>query len=335
MRILVTGGAGFIGSHTCKALAAAGHVPIAYDDLRTGHRWAVRWGPLVIGDVANRALMERVLRAEAIDLVMHFAASSNVGESTARPDLYYRNNVVATLAMLEAMHNVGVDKLVLSSSCAVYGLPETMPVVETLPQNPINPYGRSKHIVEEVVNDFVATFGLGAIMLRYFNAAGADADGDLGEEHDPETHLIPLVLEAACGERSHISIFGADYPTPDGTCIRDYVHVSDIADAHVRAVHRVAAGEVKAYNLGTERGYSVREVLDTAAAVTGRSIPSRVAPRRTGDPSMLLADASLAWADLGWKARVDLETAIQTAWAWKMHHRNTRVHHPRAAMASA
>jgi UDP-arabinose 4-epimerase len=326
MRILVTGGAGYIGSHTCKVLAAAGHEPVAYDDLGTGHEWAVRWGPFVAGDIADGALMERTLRDHRIDVVMHFAALSNVGESSKRPDRYYQTNVCGTLAMLEAMRAAGVERLVFSSTCAVYGTSEEMPLTETTPQRPLSVYGRSKQMAETVIADHAETFGLGAIALRYFNAAGADPDGELGEEHDPETHLIPLILKAAGGERANISIFGTDYPTPDGTCIRDYVHVCDIAEAHVKALDAIEPGRLAAFNLGSERGSSVMEVLDVARRVTGREIASVVAPRRTGDVPVLLASAEAARNALGWTARHDdLEGMIASAWAWQTEHRHRHV----------
>ena len=322
MRVLVTGGAGYIGSHACKAIALAGHEPIAYDDLRTGHAWSVRWGPLVVGDIADQDLMKRTLRDHRVDVVMHFAASSNVGEAVTRPDLYYRNNVGGTLAMLEAMRAASIDRLILSSSCAVYGVPEVSPLRETTDRRPINAYGRSKKMVEAIVEDFAAAFGLGAIALRYFNASGADPDGELGEEHDPETHLIPLVLQAALGLRRHISIFGTDYPTRDGTCIRDYVHVSDLAAAHVKALDALESGTVKAINLGSQNGHSVLEVLDTARRVTDRPIPSLVAPRRPGDPPELFSCTDRARSVLGWDAATSrLETAIESTWAWMTEHR--------------
>jgi UDP-arabinose 4-epimerase len=322
MKVLVTGGAGYIGSHACKALARAGHVPVVYDNLRSGHRWAVKYGPFEHGDILDGDRLQAVLRDHQIEAVMHFAALAYVGESVTKPDIYYRTNVVGTLSLLNAMHATGVGRLVFSSSCATYGNRDT-DISETDSQAPINPYGRSKLMGEQMLGDFVAAYGLGAVIFRYFNAAGSDPEGELGEEHDPETHLIPLVLEVAAGEREAVSIFGTDYDTPDGTCIRDYVHVTDLADAHIRALDAIRPGQQRAYNLGAGRGYSVQQVIEAAKQVTGRPIASRAAPRRAGDPPSLVATGSLARSELGWvPGHSDLQTMIETAWHWKTTHRH-------------
>ncbi|NEX17225.1 MAG: UDP-glucose 4-epimerase GalE [Halochromatium sp.] len=316
--ILVTGGAGYIGSHACKALAAAGYSPIAYDNLVNGHPWAVRWGPLEHGDILDRARLDAVLRKYRPAAVMHFAAFAYVGESMADPGKYYRNNVAGTLTLLEAMRDQGIDKLVFSSTCATYGVPEQVPIGEQHPQRPINPYGASKWMVERMLADFGSAHGLRAIALRYFNAAGADPDGELGEVHDPETHLIPLVLDAASGRLPTVTVYGDDYPTPDGTCVRDYIHVTDLAHAHLLALRALQAGaETTAYNLGNGKGFSVREVIDCAQRVTARSVPVETGPRRIGDPPQLVGDAVRIREALGWlPAYADLEMIIETAWRW-------------------
>ena len=322
MRVLVTGGAGYIGSHACKALARAGHTPIAYDSLRTGHRWAVRWGPFEHGDIGDAARLGEVMQAHRPDAVMHFAALAYVGESVERPDLYYRVNVGGSLTLLAAMRDAGVGRMVFSSTCATYGEPETTPIAETAAQSPVNPYGRSKLMVEQILRDQSAAYGLNVTALRYFNAAGADPDGETGEEHDPETHLLPLVLQTAAGLRSHIDIYGQDWPTPDGSCVRDYIHVADLASAHVAALERGTANGFAAYNLGTGAGASVVEAIAAARRVTGKPIPTRSAPRRPGDPPVLVADAALAREALGWTpALPGLEAMIETAWRWMIEHR--------------
>src|SRR5580704_11993621 len=265
--VLVTGGAGYIGSHACKALAQAGHVPITYDNLSRGFRHAVRWGPLVEGDIADRAAVAAAVRAHNVSTVMHFAAFAYVGESTADPALYYRNNVIGTLALLDAMREAGVDRIVFSSSCATYGLPDSVPIRETMVQRPVNPYGETKLAIERVLHWYGEGYGLRSVCLRYFNAAGADRDGEIGEEHEPETHLIPLVLRAALGAAPPVAIFGTDYPTPDGSAIRDYIHVEDLAAAHVRALEYLENGGASAaVNVATGRGYSVREIIAAVAA---------------------------------------------------------------------
>ncbi len=316
--ILVTGGAGYIGSHACKALAAAGYLPIAYDNLVYGHPWAVRWGPLEEGDILDRARLDAVLRRYKPEAVMHFAAFCYVGESVADPGKYYRNNVAGTLTLLEAMRDQGVGKLVFSSTCSTYGVPQQDPITETHPQQPINPYGASKLMVERMLQDFGSAHGLAAVALRYFNAAGADPEAETGELHDPETHLIPLTLAAAAGDLPHLTAFGDDYDTADGTCVRDYIHVTDLADAHVRALARLGDQQgFAAYNLGNGQGFSVKQVIETAERVTGRSVPVRVGPRRAGDPARLVGDATRIRAELGWTPRyADLQDIVGTAWRW-------------------
>lgn len=316
-RILVTGGAGYIGSHACKALAASGFTPVCYDNLSRGHAHAVKWGPLVQGDLLDPQAVDRVMAEVQPSAVLHFAAYAYVGESVAEPTTYYRNNFSGTLNLLDAMHRHGVDRLVFSSTCATYGLPEKLPLIETHPQRPINPYGASKLMVEQALADCAVARGLRAISLRYFNAAGADEACDIGEEHEPETHLIPLVLAAARDNRP-VTVHGDDYDTPDGTCIRDYIHVSDLADAHILALGSLIDGAPStSYNLGNGRGYSVREVISAAERVTGLSIATRVGSRRAGDPPVLVGDATKFIRDLGWKIqRPDIGAIIRSAWRW-------------------
>jgi UDP-arabinose 4-epimerase len=316
--ILVTGGAGYVGSHACKALAQAGYVPVTLDNMAYGHEWAVRWGPLEPGDILDRQRLDEVFQKHRPEAVMHFAGFAYVGESVENPGKYYRNNVAGTITLLEAMRDHAVKRIVFSSSCATYGVPQQVPIAESHPQNPINPYGASKLMAERMLDDFGRAHGIGSMCLRYFNAAGADPDAETGEDHDPETHLIPLVLYAASGRRPSIAIFGTDYPTPDGTCIRDYIHVSDLATAHVMALRSLEQGAQSGkFNLGTGQGHSVMEVLAVARRVTGRAIQAEVMPRRPGDPPRLVADATRAAAELGWKpAHASLETQIQHAWNW-------------------
>jgi len=318
--ILVTGGAGYIGSHACKALAQAGYTPVVFDSLVYGHEWAVQWGPFEQGDLSDRARLDELFTTYDFAAVIHFAAYAYVGESVTDPAKYYRNNVAGTLNLLEAMIAHDVKQIVFSSTCATYGEPESIPITESHPQRPINPYGASKLMVERMLADFDQAYGLRHIALRYFNAAGADPDGKIGEDHDPETHLIPLVLDAAAGMRSNITIYGDDYDTPDGTCIRDYIHVSDLADAHLLALQALEQGGTsRAYNLGNGHGYSVQEVIDTARQVTGREIPVRIGRRRPGDPDRLIGDASLIRQDLGWQPKfAALDKIIETAWQWHM-----------------
>ena len=316
--VLVTGGAGYIGSHACKALAQAGYTPITYDNLVYGHPWAVKWGPLETGDIADRERLNAVIARYRPQAAMHFAAYTYVGESVENPGKYYRNNVAGTLTLLEALRDHGIDKLIFSSTCAIYGIPEAVPITETHPQRPINPYGASKLMIEQMLQDFAVAHDLRSISLRYFNAAGADPDGEIGESHNPETHLIPLVLEAAAGQRPAINIFGDDYDTPDGTCIRDYIHVTDLAQAHVLALQALQAGAVTtAYNLGNGQGASVHEVIASARRVTGREIVSMVDPRRPGDPARLVGDATRIQQNLGWCPQyTNLEVILENAWSW-------------------
>ena len=322
--VLVTGGAGYIGSHACKALAAAGYTPVTYDNLSRGHRHAVRWGPLVEGNIADRAAVAAALKAHRITSVMHFAAFAYVGESGTDPALYYRNNVCGTLSLLDAMRDVGINRIVFSSSCATYGLPNSVPIRETMTQLPVNPYGETKLAIERVLRWYGPAYGLRSVALRYFNAAGCDRGGEVGEEHDPETHLIPLVLRAALGTAPPVQIFGTDYQTQDGTAIRDYIHVDDLAAAHVRALQYLAAGgDSTAVNLATGNGYSVRQIIAAVAKAVGHAVPHREAPRRPGDPPALVADPGLATEVLGWRAKCsDLDTIIQTALAWEMRQHN-------------
>ncbi len=318
--VLVTGGAGYVGSHACKTLARAGYTPVTYDSLVHGHDWAVKWGPLEIGDILDSARLEEVITRYRPEAVMHFAAFANVAESVADPAKYYRNNVVGTLSLLDAMRAHGVDRMVFSSTCAVYGVPESVPISEAAALDPINPYGASKAMIERILADYGLAHGLSSVALRYFNAAGADPEGEIGEAHDPETHLIPLVLDAAAGDRPDITVFGDDYDTADGTCIRDYIHVGDLAEAHVLALKELESrdGQI-VFNLGTGEGVSILEVIETARRVTGREITVKQGARRAGDPDILLADATRARSDLGWRPRhMDIADVIETAWRWRM-----------------
>ncbi|EGV17459.1 UDP-glucose 4-epimerase GalE [Thiocapsa marina] len=321
-RILVTGGAGYIGSHACKALAQNGYTPVAYDSLVNGHREAVRWGPLEVGDIADRTRLDAVIAHYRPEAVIHFAAYAYVGESVQEPAKYYRNNVAGTLALLEALLHHGIGRIVFSSTCATYGIPERTPIDEDHPQQPINPYGASKAMIERMLQDFDTAYGLRSVSLRYFNAAGADPDGDIGEDHDPETHLIPLALQAALGQREALQIFGTDYPTADGSCIRDYIHVADLAQAHVMALSYLAdGGATTAINLGSGHGHSVLEVIETARKVTGRDIPIQLRARRPGDPPILTAAADKAHRLLDWQPRyTDLAETLRHAWHWHRQH---------------
>jgi len=323
--ILVTGGAGYIGSHTCKALAASGYLPVVVDNLSTGHRWAVRWGPLVEADIADKRRMAETIERFRPKAVIHFAAHAYVGESIQKPREYFDNNVARTLSLLDVLLDSGVDKIVFSSSCATYGIPDELPIAEDHAQRPINPYGDSKLFVEKILGWYASAYGLSYTCLRYFNAAGADPDGEIGEDHTPETHLIPLVIGAALGQAPSLEIFGTDYDTPDGTAVRDYVHVSDLADAHVRAVERLlAGGDNIALNLGSGHGYSIREVVAAVEAISGTRVPAVDGPRRPGDPAALVADPRSAQAVLGWSpGKSDLETIVQTAWDW--HENDVRI----------
>ena len=321
MRILVTGGAGYVGSHAARLLNQSGHEVWVYDNLSQGHREAAIPGRLIVGELLDRKRLAELLREKRIEAVMHFAASALVGESVTNPAKYYQNNLVASLSLLDAMRDAGVSRIVFSSTTATYGAPRVVPITEDEPQQPINPYGFTKLAIERALSDYASAYGLAVAALRYFNAAGASPDGDLGEDHDPETHLIPLVLQVALGQREKIFIFGDDYPTPDGTCIRDYVHVDDLATAHLAALERLEPGQMMRLNLGTGRGHSVREVVDTCRRVTGHPIPAEVSERRPGDPPELVADASRAFQQLQWQPRyADLETIVETAWRWHASH---------------
>lgn len=315
--VMVTGGAGYIGSHACKALARAGYRPVAFDNLVYGHREAVKWGPLVHGDILDRERVEWTMREHGIRAVMHFAAFAYVGELVSDPAKYYRNNVAGALTLLDAMRASGIRKFVFSSSCATYGVPGVPLIREDLPQAPVNPYGRSKLMIEQVLSDYGPAYGLSSIALRYFNAAGADPDGETGENHEPETHLIPLVLQTAAGIRPQVTVFGDDYDTPDGTCIRDYIHVTDLADAHVRALTLLGDAGMRPFNLGTGQGFSVREIIAAAREITGLRVAVAMGARRAGDPPVLIADASQAHQQLCWKPQHSaIEEMIGTAWHW-------------------
>jgi UDP-glucose-4-epimerase GalE len=318
MRILVTGGAGYIGSHTAKLLAAAGHEPVIFDDLSQGHEWAVKWGPLERGSLVDRARVREVVAGSRVEAVVHFAACALVGESMTEPAKYFETNTLGTFNLLDGMRAAGVGTLVFSSTCATYGDPVRVPIDETHPQAPVNPYGESKLMVERMLRWYGEAYGLRWMALRYFNAAGADPEGEIGEVHDPETHLIPLVIEGTLGRRPPVRVFGTDYPTPDGTAIRDYIHVVDLADAHLRAIERLGSGTPsQALNLGTGRGHTVREVIETVRAVAGRDVPFVEAPRRPGDPPALVADAARARETLGWTPRYpELRTIVEHAWRW-------------------
>lgn len=319
MTVLVTGGAGYVGSHAVQELRRAGVPCVVLDNLGRGYRQLVRDCELIVGDIGDSDLVSRVLRERRIHAVMHFAAFAYVGESVTKPGLYFRNNVAATLNLLECMVRAGVGQLVFSSTCATYGMPEAIPMPETHPQRPINPYGASKLMVERMLADFGAAHGLRSIVFRYFNAAGADPSGTIGEMHDPETHLIPLALQAAAGVRPALEIFGTDYPTADGTCIRDYIHVTDLADAHALGLKHLTAGNGSdIFNLGNGNGFSVKQVITAAERVTGRKVPWKAAPRRAGDPHALVGSADRARRILGWKPRfADLGVIIETAWKWE------------------
>jgi UDP-arabinose 4-epimerase len=319
--VLVTGGAGYIGSHVCKALAAAGYRPVTYDNLSEGHHWAVRWGPLERGNLAHTARLENAIRRHRPVAVIHLAGVIAAGESVSDPAKYYDINVAGTLSLLSVMRQQGIDRIVFSSSAAVYGEPRATPITEDHPLLPINPYGAGKLACERILHDFAGGYGMRSVSLRYFNAAGADPEGGIGEAHRVETHLIPLVLEAALGQRPAVSVFGTDYPTRDGTCMRDYVHVADLADAHVLAMDYLS-GQAGAhvFNLGSGTGATVAEVVEAARAVTGRPIPVQMRVRRPGDPAALVADASRAKQVLRWMPRHPTLNA-QVASAWKWHSR--------------
>ena len=320
MSVLIVGGAGYIGSQTAKAVAAAGLEPIVFDNLVYGHEWAVKWGPLVRGDLADRPLLVDVMKRHRVDAVIHFAAYAYVGESVTNPRKYFGNNVAGSLNLLDAMLDAGVRDVVFSSTCATYGEPQRVPIAEDHPQSPVNPYGETKLAVEKMLHWYGQAYGIRYAALRYFNAAGADPDGEVGETHDPETHLIPLAIEAAVGA-GELAIFGTDYPTPDGTAIRDYIHVADLADAHLRALAKLRDGTpALRLNLGTGQGHSVRAVIAAVDRVTGKSVRTREVGRRAGDPPALVADARQAGAALGWKPRYpELDTIVEHAVRWRTH----------------
>jgi UDP-glucose 4-epimerase len=321
MSILVTGGAGYVGSHAVKLLLARGHDVWVYDNLSTGHRAAVPADRLVVGDLAERDRLDQVLVERRVEAVLHFAAFALVGESVRFPEKYYQNNVVNTLHLLDAVRRHGIGRFVFSSTCATYGVPHTVPITEDEPQRPVNPYGNTKLAIDRALADFAAAHNWGVAFLRYFNAAGASPDGSIGEDHDPESHLIPIVLQAVLGKRPAVEVFGTDYPTPDGTCIRDYIHVDDLATAHLLALEKLGPGKVLYCNLGTGRGNSVREVIRAAEEVTGRKVPVKEGPRRPGDPPALVAAAEKARRELGWEPRfTDLSRIVETAWNWHRKH---------------
>lgn len=316
MAILVVGGAGYIGSHAARALRRNGYEAIIYDNLSRGHALLVDGFELVKADIVDRDPITQVMRR--VDAVMHFAAHSQVGESVQNPRIYFQNNAEAGLALLNTALDAGVRRFIFSSTCAVYGMPEKMPITEDTPRQPVNPYGTSKLFFENALEAYDRAYGLRYMSLRYFNAAGADESGEIGELHDPETHLIPAALKAVTGERGELELFGSDYPTPDGTCVRDYIHVNDLADAHVRALKHIESGNSSAaLNLGTGLGCSVKEVITMVEEVTGSRIPRRTGPRRPGDPPTLVADPSRAQAVLQWKATRSLREIVQTAWTWE------------------
>lgn len=319
MSILVTGGAGYIGSHTAKVLAQAGLLPVVVDNLNRGFREAVQWGPLIVADVGDRSALDQLFTQYQIEAVLHFAAFTYVGESMHAPDMYFRNNAVNTLNLLETMRAHGVRKIVFSSTCATYGNPLQIPISEEHPQNPVNPYGESKRMVERLLYWFGESHGLQWVALRYFNAAGADPDGQLGENHEPETHLVPLAISAALGQSGTLEIYGTDYDTPDGTAIRDYLHVTDLGTAHVAALRYLdAGGASSAFNLGTGHGHSVREVIAMIERIGGRKVPAKEVGRRAGDPPSLVAAPRKSAEVLGWHPEhSSLEEIVRTAWKWK------------------
>ncbi len=321
MNVMVVGGAGYIGSHAVRLLLDAGHTVCVYDNLSRGHRAAVPDGMLVEGELADRKRVVATLRDKKIEAVMHFAAFALVNESVNDPSVYYQNNVIATLELLEAMREADVKKIVFSSTTATYGEPDVIPIPETTLQQPINPYGFTKLVIEHALADYAAAYQFAYAALRYFNAAGARADGSIGEDHDPETHLIPIVLQVALGQREKITVFGDDYPTPDGTCIRDYIHIDDLGDAHLRALEKLQPGQGLCVNLGTGKGTSVREIVAACREVTGHPIPEAIGPRRAGDPPELVADAALAKRLLGWSPQyMDVRPIVETAWRWHSSH---------------
>lgn len=321
MRILVTGGAGYIGSHAVRLFQARGHQVWVYDNLSMGHRAAAPAERLIVGDLNEVPKFDQALVEHRIEAVVHFAAFSFVGESVRDPAKYYQNNLVNTLGLMECLRRHGIGRIVFSSTAATYGIPQRVPIVEEEPQRPINPYGQAKLMVETALADYAAAYGFGYATLRYFNAAGASPDGTIGEDHDPETHLIPLAIQAAMGQRPQLEVFGTDYPTPDGTCIRDYIHVDDLAEAHLLALERLESGKGLRYNLGIGRGYSVREVIRTVEEVSGKAVPVKEGPRRAGDPPQLVAASDKVQRELGWRPRYpELRGIVETAWKWHSTH---------------
>jgi len=322
MDILVTGGAGYIGSHMCKYLSRNGYRPVVLDNLSRGHQQAVKWGPFFQGNVSDGQLLDHIFSSHDIKAVMHFAAFISVGESVGQPGMYYSNNVAETIGLLNKVAEHDVQNFIFSSSAAIFGEPIQDALTETHPVKPINPYGRGKLIVENIIRDFEYAHGLNSVCLRYFNAAGADPDGEIGEDHRPETHIIPLILQTALGLRDEIVVFGDDYPTKDGTCIRDYIHIDDLAQAHLRALERLLQGKgSEGYNIGNGNGYSVKEVIEVARRISGKSIPDHIGERREGDAAVLISSSEKAVKELGWKPRyADLESIVETAWNW--HRKN-------------
>ncbi len=321
MHILVTGGAGYIGSHAVRLFLERGHEVWVYDNLVYGHRAAVPAERLIVGDLSETHRLDQILVEKRIDAVVHFAAYTYVGESVTNPAKYWHNNLVNTLNLMECLRRHGVARFVFSSTAATFGMPEKMPITEDTPQHPINPYGASKLAVEKALADYSHAYRWGFAALRYFNASGANAGGTIGEDHTPETHLIPLIIYAAQGKRPHIEIFGTDYPTPDGTCIRDYIHVDDLAEAHLLTLEKLQPGQQMHYNLGIGRGYSVREVISAVEAVTGKKVPVKEGPRRAGDPPVLVASSEKIQRELGWTpCYTDITAIIETAWNWHRTH---------------
>ncbi|MEZ6093155.1 MAG: UDP-glucose 4-epimerase GalE [Pirellulaceae bacterium] len=323
MNVLVVGGAGYIGSHMVRLLDRSGHSVVTLDNLSTGFKESVTAGELYVGEMEDSSLVEQILGDHKIDAVMHFAACALVGESVEHPAKYYQNNVVATIKLLEAMRRTNVQKLVFSSTCATYGVPSKVPISEDEKQEPVNPYGFTKLVIERALADYAHAYGFGYATLRYFNASGASPEGDIGEDHDPESHLIPIVLQVALGQRELVTVFGDDWPTPDKTCVRDYIHVDDLGRAHLAALERLQPGAEIKLNLGTGVGNSVREVIEACREITGHEIPEKMGMRRPGDPPELVADARRARIELGWEPQyTDIREIIRTAWAWHQSHPN-------------
>jgi UDP-glucose-4-epimerase GalE len=321
MRILVTGGAGYIGSHAVRLFLDRGHDVWVFDNLEAGHRAAVPADHLIVGDLKDIARIDHALVERRIEAIVHFAASAAVGESVQNPAKYYQNNLVSTLNLMECARRNGIARFVFSSTAATFGTPQQMPITEETPQQPINPYGRTKLAIENALADYAQAYQWSYAALRYFNASGAHADASIGEDHTPETHLIPLVIFAAIGKRPHVEIFGTDYPTPDGTCVRDYIHVDDLADAHLLALERLQPAKGMCFNLGIGRGYSVREVIRAVEDVTGKKVPVKEGPRRAGDPPVLVASSEKIQRELGWKPKyTDLRAIVETAWKWHQTH---------------